>query len=75
MGAAQDRARTKISLVTACSHRVHECAHPTPADLRLIDLIEFKSAVFGRANARNFFCYVGEARKAPVHIQPASGIS
>ena len=59
MGAAQDRARAKNQLVTACSHRVRECPYPTREDLRRTDLQLSKSALFGPAIARLSFKYDG----------------
>ena len=59
MGAAQDRARTNISLVMACSQLVHECPQATPAELRCMDLIDSKSSLFARAFARKLFNYDG----------------
>ena len=59
MEAAHGHARTKIKLVTACSHRAPSCSHPNPADLRYTDLVESTSAVFGPAIARHFLNYDG----------------
>ena len=64
MGAAQDRARTKNQLVTACSQLVHSCAQVNQALLGSTDRILAIMARLTRAFARVFSHY-GEARTNP----------
>ena len=61
MGAAQDRARPKVQLVSAFSQLAQPCPQVKKALLESMDHVDSKSALFTRGIARLFFHY-GEAR-------------